>query len=139
MEIKVHHKFARITPRKARLVADLIRGQTATSAAHQLAFARKKASAIISKLLKSGLAAAKEKNRLTENLYVKNIFVNDGPKLKRRRLNSRGRSSTILKRASHITLSLSEKNPVEKKSIAAKINKTNLPSTKRSKTNGAKN
>lgn len=100
----------RISPRKVRLVAGLIRGKKVSDAKNQLVFLTKRSAEPILKLLNSAIANAKHNAKLNEeNLTVSEIFVNGGPVLKRYMPRAFGRASTILKRTSHITIVLEEK------------------------------
>ncbi|HZS43312.1 MAG TPA: 50S ribosomal protein L22 [Candidatus Paceibacterota bacterium] len=102
-------KTYRQSPRKVRLVADLIRGKKATDALVTLQFANKKAAQELSKLLKSAIANAKTQNLSETDLFVKEIQVNKGVTLKRIMPRARGSASAINKRTSHITISLGTK------------------------------
>ena len=109
MEAKTQAKFIRISPRKLRLVADNIRGQSAESAINQLTFTPKKAARILLKVLGSAVANATQNNQADEDtLYVKSIFVDEGPTAKRWRPRAMGRATKILKRTSHVTIILDE-------------------------------
>ncbi|MDR2862056.1 MAG: 50S ribosomal protein L22 [Syntrophobacterales bacterium] len=109
METKAVARYVRISPQKARLVVDLIRGRKVDEARVILEFTRKKAAVIVSKLLKSAVANASQKPDVDENiLYVKKIFVDQGPALKRWRARAQGRAASIKKRMSHITIVLDE-------------------------------
>ena len=109
MGITVKLKYLRIAPRKVRLVADLIRGKTASEAENLLEFTRKKAARPLQKLLKSAISVAEhnfQKDR--SSLYISKITVDEGPTLKRHRFRGFGRIFSIFKRSSHITLSLDD-------------------------------
>lgn len=109
-EIKAKLNYLRISPRKVRLVADLIRGKDVTQAKAILNFTVKRAAKPILKLLNSAVASAKNDFHKEENnLYIKTIKVDEGPALKRWMPRARGRADLIKKRTSHITLILSEK------------------------------
>ncbi len=109
MQYKFHLNNLRIAPRKVRLVANLIKKSSVFSAQAQLKFQNKKAALPILKLLKSAVAsAANNFNLPSENLRVLNIFVDEGPKLKRFRARAFGRAGAIHKKTSHITLILEE-------------------------------
>ncbi|MFY9422943.1 MAG: 50S ribosomal protein L22 [Bacilli bacterium] len=111
MEAKATARTVRIAPRKARLVVDLIRGKNLSEAAAILRLTPKAASAVVEKVLKSAAAnAVNNFNMDQENLFVKEAFVNEGPRLKRYRPRARGRADMILKRTSHITIVLGERN-----------------------------
>ena len=110
MEAKAHLKYARISPRKVKIVLDLIRGKDVAQAMAILKNTPKSASEYLTKLLRSAVANAENNfNMDASKLYVSECFVCPGPILKRIKARSRGRSSRILKRTSHITLVLGEK------------------------------
>lgn len=116
MEIKVQLNNLRIAPRKSRQVADLIRGKKASEARHILEFTVKKSAEPMLKLLNSAAASARNDFKIDDsNLYISKLTVDEGPKLKRMNPVSRGRGHLILKRMSHITLVLSEKDKENKK------------------------
>jgi len=109
-EAKAHVKFVRIAPRKAQLVADLIRGKQVGEAIAILRHTPKAASPIIEKLLNSAIANAEHNFQLDVNkLVVSQVYANQGPTMKRFRPRAQGRASRINKRTSHITLVVSEK------------------------------
>lgn len=105
-------KHIRISAQKCRLVADLVRDRYVGEALTILRFSRKKkASAIVEKVLRSAIANAQVKSPDTDvdNLYVSEIFVNQGPQWKRFRAAPMGRAAKILKRTCHVHISLEEK------------------------------
>lgn len=103
-------KYIRITPRKLRLIADLIRGRSAQEAWSILEFTPKRAAHPMKKVLESAIANAKHNRDLVpESLDVKKVFVDEGPVMKRFTPRARGRASTVLKRSSHITILLAPK------------------------------
>ncbi len=109
MEVKATLRYARITPRKMRLLADLAKGLPVEQARQQLAFSQKKGGKLMGKLLDSAVANAREKGGLAmENLYVKRVQVDDGPILKRFMPRAMGRATKILKKMSHVTIILDE-------------------------------
>lgn len=109
-EAKAHARFVRIAPRKAQLVADLIRGKQVGEAIAILRHTPKAASPILEKLLNSAIANAEHNNQLdVNNLVVSQVYANQGPTMKRFRPRAMGRASRINKRTSHITLVVSEK------------------------------
>lgn len=111
MEAKAIAKTVRIAPRKARLVADLIRGKKVGEAYAILKNTDKKASDIIEKVLMSAVANADHNLNLDVNtLIVKEAFVNEGTTLKRFRARAKGSASKINKRTSHITIVVAEAN-----------------------------
>jgi large subunit ribosomal protein L22 len=115
MEIKAKLTNLRTAPKKARKVADLVRGKKAQEAVAILSFTINKSARPMLKLLNSALASAKNDFKLSENdLFVSKITVDEGPKLKRWHPMSRGRAYQILKRTSHVALILSDNNDVDK-------------------------
>lgn len=110
MQYKFYLNNLRMAPRKTRLIANLIKKMPALQAEAQLQFQKQVAALPILKLLKSGVASAVHNFNLSpENLYVFNIFVDEGPMLKRFRPRAFGRAGAIHKKTSHITLILEEK------------------------------
>jgi len=110
MEVRARLRFSRVGPRKARLVADLIRGKGSEEALNILTFTKKSAAKILVKLLKSAIAnATQKKNVDVDRLYVKMITVDQGPTLKRFQSRALGRATTIRKRTSHIQIVLDER------------------------------
>jgi len=110
MEAKAHLKMARVSPRKARLVVDMIRGKKVQDALNSLAFSSKKSAEIVSKLVKSAVANAEQKGVSDlDRLFVKTVFVDQGPALKRFIPRAMGRASKIRKPTCHITVVLDEK------------------------------
>lgn len=109
-EIKANLKYLRVSPRKVRLVADLMRGKSAEEAEAVLLFLKKRASEPLYKLLKSAVANAKHNfNVEKENLAIKSIRVDQGPTLKRFMPRARGTAASIKKRSSHVSLILESK------------------------------
>ena len=109
MEAKAVAKYIRMSPQKVRLVIDLVRGKEVEEAKKILLFTRKDAADPVRKVLLSALANAKQNPNIDENiLYVKEIFVDQGPSLKRWRARAQGRAASIKKRTSHITVILDE-------------------------------
>jgi|SRR3989344_8654993 len=108
-EVKAKLKYLRISPRKTRIAADLVRNKKLKEAERILAFTYKRAAEPVLKLLKSAAANAKNNFNLDEeNLYVKEIRVDEGPTLKRLMPRARGRASRINKRTSHVTIILNK-------------------------------
>jgi large subunit ribosomal protein L22 len=109
MESKAIAKYIRISPTKARLVAELIRGKRVDDALTLLKFVPKKGARLMSKVLHSALTNAEQNPNVdVDTLYVKKIFVDGGPTMKRWRPRAMGRANRILKRSSHITVILDE-------------------------------
>jgi large subunit ribosomal protein L22 len=115
MEAKAKARFVRVTPQKARRVVDLIRGKQAGEAVAVLKFAPQAAGETVLKVVESAIANAREaakrsNERLDENdLYISEVYVDEGPTLKRFRPRAQGRASQILKRTSHITVVVAER------------------------------
>ncbi|WP_405315132.1 50S ribosomal protein L22 [Faecalibacillus faecis] len=100
----------RITPRKVRLVIDLVRGKKVSDALGILANVNKSASPVVAKLIKSAAANAVNNNKMDESkLYIDTIYANEGPRLKRFMPRAKGSAYSIVKRTSHITVVVKEK------------------------------
>lgn len=112
---KATSKFIRMSPQKARLVIDLIRGMNVNEALMTLKFTNKKATEEIEKVVKSAVANAvkksEDKNESVDvdNLYIQTAFINEGPRLKRIRPAPMGRAYRYQRRTAHITIELGEK------------------------------
>ena len=116
MKVSARLRHLRIAPRKVRLVADIIRKQKAEDAQKTLNFTVKKAAKPILDLVNSAIANAKNNFQLDpKNLYVSEIKVDEGPKLKRWKPRARGQVGQIQKKTSHITLVLGQIKPQKKK------------------------
>jgi len=116
MEAKAVAKYVRTSPQKARLVVDLIRGIRVEEAQKILTFTKKRAAKWVSKVLKSAVANAGQNPNIDKKiLYVKKIFVDQGPSMKRWRARAQGRAAAIKKRTSHITVILDEEWLTRKK------------------------
>ena len=110
MEARAYLKYARIAPRKVQIVLDLIRNKPVDQAMAILKHTPKAACEPLEKLLKSAIANAENNHNMDKNnLYVAECFVCPGPTLKRFQARDKGRAYRILKRTSHITLALAEK------------------------------
>lgn len=115
MEALAKVRFVRMSPRKARLVADLVRGKKVADALSILRFTNKKPAKIIEKVINSAKANAEEKNvDNPEEMRIETIFVDKGPMIKRMFPRARGRADILHKPLSHVTVILSDK-PDEKK------------------------
>lgn len=111
MEVKAVAKYIRISPMKVRVIVGGIKGKPVESALQKLKFMPQKAAGILEKTLRSAVANADQNADLdVDNLVVRNITVDQGPTMKRFRPRARGRASKIIKRTSHITVTLSEKS-----------------------------
>jgi len=110
MEVRAVARFVRVSPRKVRLVMDQIRGKQIEEAINLLTFAPQKGAFIVRKLVNSAVANAGQNTELdVDKLYIKRIFADEGPSLKRFRARALGRASRIRKRTSHLTVVLDEK------------------------------
>ena len=110
MEARAYLRYVRIAPRKVQIVLDLIRNQPVDKAMAILRHTPKAASEILEKLLKSAIANGENNHGMSkENMFVSECFVCPGPTLKRIRPRAQGRAYRVLKRTSHITLVLKEK------------------------------
>ncbi len=110
MEARAHLRYARISPRKVSVVLDLIRNQPVDKAMAILQYTKKAACEPLLKLVKSAAANAENNHHMDKNaLYVAECFVTPGPTLKRIMPRAQGRAFRILKRTSHVTVVLKEK------------------------------
>ena len=112
MEAKASIKNVPVAPRKARLVADLVRDRYVEDALNQLAFLHKSTSVVIRKLIQSAVANAQHQDSTIDesNLFIRKIFVDEGMTRKWIRPRARGMANRILRRRSHITVVLDEEN-----------------------------
>jgi large subunit ribosomal protein L22 len=109
MEARAISKYLRISPRKVRLNADLIRGKRVEEAINLLSHTPKAGARVVSKVVQSALANARQDRSIdVDTLFVKTIYVNQGPTLKRFRPKPMGRAGRIRKRTCHVTVVLSE-------------------------------
>lgn len=106
--VTVKHKFIHQAPRKVRLISDTVRGLPAAKAIAELSTLNQAASLAIRKLILAGVAAAEGQGLDTRQLFIGQIMVGEGPKLKRFNMLSRGRSAPIQKKMSHLTISLTD-------------------------------
>lgn len=110
VEARAITRYVRLSPRKARLVADLIRGKSALEALDILEFANKKSAATIKKTLSSAIANATNNHEMDEEkLVVSTIMINEGPVLKRIKPRAMGKADIIRKPTAHIVVAVSEK------------------------------
>ncbi len=104
-------KYVRVSPRKVQIVIDLIRGKQVDDALAILMYTPKSAAPVVEKLLNSAIANAENNLEMSrENLYVAEVYANQGPTLKRYWARSHGRADLIKKHTSHITIVLDQKN-----------------------------
>lgn len=110
METVAKLKFAHLSAQKGRLVADLIRGMPVERALQTLAYSNKKASELIKKVLESAIANAEHNEGADiDELTVKTICVDEGPRHKRFQARAKGRGTRLVKRTSHITVTVAGK------------------------------
>ena len=109
-EARAVARFLRVSPFKARQVADLVRGKKIDEAVGILKYTNKKSAPLIGKVLKSAIANAEHNNDMdSDELYVSEIYVDEGPTLKRMRARAYGRADVRRHRTSHITVVLRER------------------------------
>jgi large subunit ribosomal protein L22 len=138
-EIRAQAKYVRMSPRKARLVAEHIRGRSVPEARAVLAFTSREAAAVLQKVLQSAVSNAEANHGIAEErLYVKATYVDGGPVMKRWRARARGRVARIRKRTCHITVQLAERpqaaptgEPVQAEAAAAAPEATSAPARKK--------
>jgi large subunit ribosomal protein L22 len=115
MEFRAEMRYLRVSPQKARLVLELIKGRKVEEARNTLLFTKKRVAAHVGKLLQSALdnanflSAEKNLDVDLDNLYVKSAIANDGPRMKRIRPAPQGRAFRYVRRIAHITLVLAER------------------------------
>src|SRR5208282_3102239 len=115
MEYRAEARFMRVSPQKARLVLDLIKGRRVEDALNTLAFTKKRVAATVEKLLRSALenanylSAEKGLDIDVDSLYVKRAIAGDGPRMKRIRPAPMGRAFRYQRRLTHILLSVAER------------------------------
>ena len=110
MPYQASHKYARISPRKARLLMDLVRGRDVEDAITLLRFSKKRASGMVEKVIRSAVANANEQDVAPRNtLFVAEARVDAGPVIKRFQPKDRGKAYPIMKRTSHLEIALDER------------------------------
>jgi large subunit ribosomal protein L22 len=115
MPYEAKHRFARIAPRKARLVMDLIRGRDVDDALSMLKFSKQRVSGMIEKVIRSAVANANEQEtaNIRNTLYVAKAWVDPGPVIKRFQPKDRGKAYPINKRTSHLVVTVDEREEGE--------------------------
>lgn len=103
------HRFARIAPRKARLMADMIRGRNVDDALTLLKFSKQRSSVLLEKVLKSAVANASAQEADTRSLFVRRCWIDPGPVMKRFQPKDRGKAYSIMKRTSHLCVEVDER------------------------------
>ena len=111
MIAKATARYVRMSPQKARLVVDLIRGKNVSDALMTLQFTKKRATGPIEKVVRSAVANATEKSETVDvdNLFIEKAYINEGPRLKRIRPAPMGRAFRYVRRMSHVTIELEER------------------------------
>ena len=109
METRAVAKFIRVSPRKIRLVMDQVRGRKVEESLNILSFAPQKGARILKKLINSAVANAEQNSNVdVDSLYVKRVYADEGPTMKRWRPRAQGRATRINKRTSHLTIIVDE-------------------------------
>jgi len=142
MEFTAEARFQRVSPQKARLVLDLIKGMRVEKALDTLAFTKKRIAPDIHKLVRSAVQNAtyvsdeKGLDVDVDNLYVKRAVANEGPRMKRIRPAPMGRAFRYQRRISHIEIALAEKNAQAKADVATVVGEESAPVKASAKTKG---
>ena len=109
METRAVARFVRISPQKIRLVMDQVRGKKIQEALNMLSFAPQKGASMLKKLINSAVANVQQDSNIdVDSLYIKRVYADEGPTLKRWRPRAQGRATRIRKRVSHLTVILDE-------------------------------
>jgi large subunit ribosomal protein L22 len=138
-EVRAQAKYVRMSPRKARLVAEHIRGRSVPEARAVLAFTSREAAGVLQKVLQSAVSNAEANHGIAEDrLYVKATYVDGGPVMKRWRARARGRVARIRKRTCHITVQFAERpqaaptgEPVQSEAVEAVPTPKRAPAAKK--------
>lgn len=139
MEIKSTQKYFLASPKKLREVSVMIKKLSPTKALEVLPFIQKRAAVVIAKVIKTAIANAKQKNISPDNLMIKEVQINEGPRLKRWRAGARGRAKPYQRKMSHIRVVLAvidEKSKKEKKVSDKKASKKSKSDIKTKKVSG---
>jgi len=110
MAFLAKHRFARISPRKARLVMNLIRGRDVDDALTLLRFSKQRSAVLIDKVVRSAVANAGEQEAPTNTLFVSKAWCDPGPVIKRFQPKDRGKAYAINKRTSHLVVELDQRD-----------------------------
>lgn len=130
MEVRAITRNIRVSPRKARLVCDAVRGKKLDQAMAILRFLPQKSAPIVAKTLKSASANAENNYDLDPtSLYVKYIFADDAPQLKRGEFRARGRFNRIIKRSCHITVVVEDREEATSRRAARRTSATPATAT----------
>lgn len=134
-------KYARVSPKKARLIANSFRNKNAVDSETILKYSPNKSAKMLLKLIKSALANVKDKKGDCEKLIIKEIKIDEGPIIKRRKIRSRGRADLMKRRTSHFSIILEDKikdKDIKPKKLPEKIEKTSNKKVKNGVKNGSK-
>jgi large subunit ribosomal protein L22 len=109
MQVSATLRYARISPQKCRLIADLIRGKSVANALQILTFTPKKGAKLVKKVLESAVANAEHNDGADiDELKVETVFINEAPRMRRFKASAKGRASPRRKRSSHITVKVAD-------------------------------
>ena len=109
MEVRAVARYVRVSPQKVRVIMDEVRGRRVQEALNQLSFSPQRGAQLLRKLINSAVANAEENASIdVDTLYIKRVFADEGPTLKRFRPRAMGRATRIRKRTSHLTVILDE-------------------------------
>jgi large subunit ribosomal protein L22 len=116
MPFESKHRFARIAPRKARLLMDLIRGRDVDDALSLLRFSKQRASGMVEKVVRSAVANVNEQQEVAprNTLYVAKAWADPGPVIKRFQPKDRGKAYAIMKRTSHLCIAIDERDETKR-------------------------
>ena len=123
MPYQASHRFARISPRKARLVMDLVRGRDVDDAIAMLKFSKQRVSGMIEKVIRSAVANANEQEAapIRQTLYVAKAWVDPGPVIKRFQPKDRGKAYPINKRTSHLVVTINEREENQRPKVSTGV------------------
>jgi large subunit ribosomal protein L22 len=144
MEFRAEAKYTRVSPQKARLVLDLIKGRRVEDAINTLTFTKKAIAHDINKLLRSALENAnylsdeKGLDLDVDNLFVSRAIANDGPRMKRIRPAPQGRAYRYQRRMAHIEIALAEKNAARNEAVATVVGEETETAPKKARKKGSK-
>jgi large subunit ribosomal protein L22 len=123
MPYEAKHRFARISPRKARLIMDLVRGRDVDDAISLLKFSKQRASGMVEKVIRSAVAnhAEQSTSNTRNTLFVAKAWVDPGPVIKRFQPKDRGKAYPINKRTSHLVVTIDERGEGEEAPILTSV------------------
>lgn len=111
LEFRAKAKYVHISPRKIHKIVGAVKGQPVETGLNKLKFMPQKSAALVEKIVRSALANAEQSANVDiDDLIIQNVIADQGPTMKRFRARARGRGTRILKRTSHITVTLAEKS-----------------------------